>query len=40
MGPNVMKISNRLLKLLEENGDPRVTGDRMTFEKPPFAEEE
>ena len=30
------ELRNRLLKLLEENGDPRVTGDRMTFERPPF----
>ena len=29
-----------IAKHLEENGDPRVTGDRMTFERPPFAGEE
>ena len=34
------ELRNRLLKLLEENGDPRVIGDRMTFERPPFAGEE
>ena len=34
------ELRNRLLKLLEENGDPRLTGDRMTFERPPFAGKE
>ncbi len=31
------KLSDQLLGILEESGDPRVTGDGMTFEKPPFA---
>jgi N-sulfoglucosamine sulfohydrolase len=31
------KLRAQLLELLESTGDPRVTGDRMTFERPPFA---
>ena len=30
------RLSNRLMKTLKETGDPRVTGDGTTFEKPPF----
>ncbi|QQS48967.1 MAG: sulfatase [Acidobacteriota bacterium] len=30
------KLSAQLMKILTEAGDPRVTGDRMTFERPPF----
>ena len=30
-------LAARLLKTLEETGDPRVTGDGTTFDKPPFA---
>lgn len=31
------ELSARLLKTLKETGDPRVTGDGTTFDKPPFA---
>ena len=31
------KLSQRLMKTLKETGDPRVTGDGSTFDKPPFA---
>ncbi len=31
------ELSAKLMKVLEETGDPRVTGDSMTFEKPPYA---
>ena len=30
-------LSERLMKTLKETGDPRVTGDGTTFDKPPFA---
>lgn len=30
------QMSTRLMKMLTEAADPRVTGDRMTFERPPF----
>lgn len=30
------RLSAQLMKLLTDAGDPRVTGDRMTFERPPF----
>jgi len=33
------ELSGKLMGILEETGDPRVTGDGMTFEKPPFAGE-
>lgn len=37
---NVRKeLSARLMKVLEETGDPRVTGDGTTFDKPPFSGE-
>lgn len=32
-------LSEKLMGILEETGDPRVTGDCMTFEEPPFAGE-
>lgn len=32
-------LSNRLMQVLKETGDPRVTGDGSTFDKPPFATE-
>lgn len=31
------KLRERLLGVLEKTGDPRVCGDRLTFERPPFA---
>jgi len=31
-------MSERLMKVLASNGDPRVTGDGMTFERPPFTD--
>lgn len=31
-------MSERLMKVLGYNGDPRVTGDGMTFERPPFTD--
>lgn len=31
------KLSERLGAILKQTGDPRVTGDGMTFERPPFA---
>lgn len=31
------QLSNRLMTVLKETGDPRVTGDGSTFDKPPFA---
>jgi len=30
------RLSNRLMAILKETGDPRVTGDGTTFERPPF----
>jgi len=33
------ELSARLMKVLQETGDPRVTGDGTTFDKPPFAGE-
>tara|TARA_R110002072_G_scaffold99008_1_gene217982 strand:- start:103169 stop:104833 length:1665 start_codon:yes stop_codon:yes gene_type:complete len=32
-------LSARLMKILKETGDPRVTGDGTTFDKPPFSGE-
>ena len=32
-------LSERLMGVLKDTGDPRVTGDGMTFENPPFAGE-
>lgn len=32
------QLSGRLMKVLTGNGDPRVTGDGMTFERPPFTD--
>jgi uncharacterized sulfatase len=32
------QLSKRLMKLLEEAGDPRVTGDKMKFERSPFTD--
>lgn len=31
-------MGERLMKVLANNGDPRVTGDGMTFERPPFTD--
>ena len=31
------ELSSKLMGILEKTGDPRVTGDGMTFERPPFA---
>ena len=31
------RLSERLMSVLRETGDPRVTGDGTTFEKPPYA---
>ena len=33
------QLSKRLMKVLTENADPRVTGDGSTFDKPPFVGE-
>jgi N-sulfoglucosamine sulfohydrolase len=33
------ELSQKLMGILTESGDPRVTGDGMTFERPPFAGE-
>ena len=33
------KLSTRLMKVLKETEDPRVTGDGTTFDKPPFSGE-
>lgn len=33
------ELSEKLIGVLEATGDPRVSGDGMTFEKPPFAGE-
>lgn len=33
------QLSTRLLTVLKETGDPRVTGDGSTFDKPPFADD-
>ncbi|MFT5322431.1 MAG: N-sulfoglucosamine sulfohydrolase [Planctomycetaceae bacterium] len=33
------ELSTRLMKVLKETGDPRVTGDGTTFDKPPFSGE-
>lgn len=30
------RLASQLMKILTDAGDPRVTGDRMTFERPPF----
>jgi len=30
------RLASQLMKILADAGDPRVTGDRMTFERPPF----
>jgi N-sulfoglucosamine sulfohydrolase len=30
------ELSNRLMQILQDTDDPRVTGDGMTFERPPF----
>jgi len=32
-------LSTRLMQVLKETGDPRVTGDGSTYDKPPFATE-
>ncbi len=32
------EMSGRLLKVLQDTGDPRVTGDGLTFERPPFTD--
>jgi len=32
-----IELAARLMKVLQESGDPRVIGDGLTFEKPPFA---
>ena len=32
-------LSDRLMQVLKETGDPRVTGDGSTYDKPPFATE-
>jgi uncharacterized sulfatase len=32
------KLSDRLARVLKENGDPRVIGDGTTFDKPPFSD--
>jgi N-sulfoglucosamine sulfohydrolase len=37
--PIRQKLSARLMKVLQETGDPRVTGDGTTFDKPPFSGE-
>jgi uncharacterized sulfatase len=34
------KLSQRLLKVLTVAGDPRVTGDGGTFDRPPFSDPE
>jgi DNA-directed RNA polymerase specialized sigma54-like protein len=31
------RLKARLMELLEKTGDPRVTGDKLAFERPPFA---
>ena len=31
------QLSSRLMKTLKDTGDPRVTGDGSTFDKPPFS---
>jgi len=33
------RLKARLMELLEETGDPRVTGDKLAFERPPFVGE-
>jgi uncharacterized sulfatase len=33
-------LARRLMKVLVDTGDPRVTGDRMRFERPPFTDPE
>ena len=33
------QLSDRLLTVLKETGDPRVTGDGSTFDKPPFSDD-
>lgn len=32
------RLRARLMELLEKTGDPRVTGDKLAFERPPFAD--
>ena len=32
------QLSDRLMKLLTDAGDPRVTGDGKTFDRPPFTD--
>jgi uncharacterized sulfatase len=32
------ELSTRLMKLLSDAGDPRVTGDGKTFDRPPFTD--
>ena len=32
------KLARRLMKILTEAGDPRVTGDGQRFERPPFTD--
>ena len=32
------RLSARLMDVLKESGDPRVTGDGSTFDKPPFSD--
>ena len=34
---SLKQLSERLMTVLKQNGDPRVTGDGSTFDKPPFA---
>ena len=34
------QLADRLMKLLTDAGDPRVTGDQTTFDKPPFSDPE
>ena len=34
------RLAERLMKLLTDAGDPRVTGDHSTFDKPPFSDPE
>lgn len=33
-----VQMSNHLMKVLNSNSDPRVTGDALTFERPPFTD--
>ena len=34
------QLTERLMKLLKDANDPRVTGDGSTFDKPPFSDRE